>query len=171
MKQRPCRWAGGAPLLPCCSPSMLNAPISTASRSIPATIWSGWPTLSRRNLFADRLCCLSLNPVTHKVKHHAVDTGILEPAFFQVFAANKGAESVASHRVIRAVDAALIVAAGRQQLLQFAGNALINPEDIRRVGWEQIEFMQLQDALQFLNRLRAVIHAQVNEAVIEAAIA
>src|SRR5579885_3843462 len=141
MQQRPCRWAGGAPILLCCSPSMLTAPISTALPSIPATTRTGWPTLSPRNLFTDRLCRLPLNPVTHKVQHHAVDTGILEPAFFQVFAANKGAESVASHRVIRAVDAALIVAAGRQQLLQFAGNALINPEDIRRLGWEQIEFM------------------------------
>src|SRR5579884_4195753 len=150
---------------------MLNAPISTALPSIPATTWSGWPTLSRRNLFADRLCRLPLNPVTHKVQYHAVDTGILEPAFFQVFATNKGAEGVAGHSVIRAVDAALIVAAGRQQLLQLTGNALINREDICRVGCEEIEFMQLQDALQFLDRLRAVVHAQVNEAVVEAAIA
>src|SRR5579875_322160 len=126
----------------------------------------------RRNLGADVLLrLLSLNPVAHEVKYHAVDAGILEPAFLQVFAANKGTEGVAGHSIIHTVDAACIIAAGGEQLLHFARDVFVHRENVLRVGWEQVELVQLQEVLQLLNWLRAVIYAQVNEAVVEAAVA
>ena len=57
------------------------------------------------------LCLLRSNHfLAHEFQDNAVDTSILEPAFFQVFAAAKLAKCVAYHIIIRIVNRSLIVA-------------------------------------------------------------
>ncbi len=48
--------------------------------------------------------------LAHEFQDNAVDTGILEPAFFQVFAAAELAKCVACHIIIRIGNRSLVVA-------------------------------------------------------------
>src|SRR6266852_2382810 len=48
---------------------------------------------------------------------------------------------------------------------------MVNRQNVLRIGSEEVELVQLQDSMEFINRLRVIIHTQIDETIIEATVA
>src|SRR2546428_8562104 len=48
---------------------------------------------------------------------------------------------------------------------------MVNRQNVLRIGPEEVEFVQLQNTMQFINGQEVIIHTQIDETIIEATVA
>lgn len=104
-------------------------------------------------------------------EHHAVDARVLTPALFQILASYPGGEGLACALVVDATAVSPVIAALREQRLQFGGESLVDDQEILRVGVPKIQLVQGEEALQSRDGLPVIVHAQIDQAIASTAVA